>query len=186
MKFFRINISGRKFFLSDNNILSDAPNIFTERFGKDLEKSGSATPLVARRMAIDRNPDTFENIHRHLQGYDISKLDLTKQERAMLTEDAIFYGLKRLQSLLERIPEFEGYEPLVSYSASETSSVSDMDIDSSLFDEPLDITDIEMTDVSKPSSFSGIPALPSRFPLYFEDTDMPSFLEEYGYDKKLL
>lgn len=90
MKFYRINVSGVKFFLSAANIQSDGPNKFTERFDNSR----------ATRMALDRSPELFTHIQRHLQGYQISWSDLSYADLANLSMDAEYLGLTRLQGLV--------------------------------------------------------------------------------------
>lgn len=137
MKFFRINVSGTKYFLSDKNILRDAPNVFTEKFADELVSSGNRKVnkgYNAVRMAIDRNPETFAYIHRYLQGYDIITHASMKEIHHIL-EDAKYYKLYNLIYLLENKSRDREFVPLVDYSDSDNSSIDDnensMDLTSS-------------------------------------------------------
>ena len=91
MKFYRINVSGRKFFISENNIFSDFPNIFTERFTSHKNST---------RMAVDRDPEVFSRIARYLQGYVIDISLLNKEECYNFLQDAKYYKLNELTKLL--------------------------------------------------------------------------------------
>lgn len=107
MKFYRINVSGEKFFLSEKNILSDSPNVFTNRFREHAKpavassRAGKRNGIYENRMAVDRNPEIFRYIHRYLQGYDIIRGEISSIDKYHIVEDAKFYGLKKLQRLLE-------------------------------------------------------------------------------------
>ncbi|KAF7722005.1 hypothetical protein EC973_003788 [Apophysomyces ossiformis] len=87
---FTLVVGGQPFRLSWESLKSDGPsNFFTEHFKKQK----------TRVMHIDRSPDTFALIVRHLRGYYIRpKDDLQNQD---LLTDARYYGLKRLQKMLE-------------------------------------------------------------------------------------
>lgn len=119
MKFYRINVSGQKFFLSKDNIYSDAPNVFTERF--------EAQPK-STRMAVDRSPKVFDLVHKHLQGYDIDVTGLSPDVRRHLLEDALYYRLPRLRARLASDIESQPLlqeVPLVDYLSSDSSSDSE-------------------------------------------------------------
>lgn len=86
-----IIVGGRSFRLSWESLKSDGPNnFFLEYFRK---KKSSKT------MHIDRDPDTFELIVRHLRGYYIRSQD-DIQHQSLLC-DAIYYGLNRLKKTLQ-------------------------------------------------------------------------------------
>lgn len=86
-----IIVGGRSFRLSWESLKSDGPNnFFLEYFRK---KKSSKT------MHIDRDPDTFELIVRHLRGYYIRSQD-DIQHQSLLC-DAIYYGLNRLRKTLQ-------------------------------------------------------------------------------------
>ena len=91
MKFYRINVSGQKFFLSRKNIESDGPNVFTEKFDKEPR---------ATRMAFDRNPILFAHVHRHLQGYEVITDEMTMNDIENMILDARFYRLMDLENKL--------------------------------------------------------------------------------------
>lgn len=155
MKFFRINVSGTKFFLSDKNILFDSPNIFTERFSEELNKDydkkkrNGYIPHIQMRMAVDKSPDIFKHIHRYLQGYNLSYGHMSVTDRIHLLEDAKFYKLENLQHELERYLQTDqlrgDYRPLIDVeypseypSSSEESDTSSID---SWGADPMDISD---------------------------------------------
>lgn len=149
MKFYRINVSGEKFFLSEKNILSDAPNMFTSRFADNLTQTTQRRKRYNNRMAVDRNPEIFRYIHRYLQGYDIThggmpfrrsdlfacKLselgNISSMNKQHIMEDAKFYGLKRLQRLLEDKWKEVEYLPLVDYGSDSDDGTMDMDVETS-------------------------------------------------------
>lgn len=83
-------VGGRTFRLSWESLNSDGPsNFFTEYFRK---QQGSKV------MHIDRDPDIFELVVRHLRGYYVRPID-DVQNRSLLF-DANYYGLNRLVKFL--------------------------------------------------------------------------------------
>lgn len=115
MKFYRINCSGTKFFLSENNINYDAPNMFTERFTKFPN---------ATRIAIDKNPEIFSIIHKYLQGYVLPKLDLDILQD--LLHDAEYYNFLKLGEIvrdkIDYITLYESYNTNPNFNYLEVSS----------------------------------------------------------------
>lgn len=86
-----IVVGGRPFRLSWESLKSDGPsNFFVEYFRKRR---------TAKAMHIDRDPDTFELIVRHLRGYYIRSQD-DIQHQSLLC-DATYYGLNRLKKTLQ-------------------------------------------------------------------------------------
>ena len=86
-----IVVGGRPFRLSWESLKSDGPsNFFLEYFRKKK---------TAKSMHIDRDPDTFELIVRHLRGYYIRSQD-DIQHQSLLC-DATYYGLNRLKKTLQ-------------------------------------------------------------------------------------
>lgn len=87
---YTIVVGGKPFRLSWESLKSDGPNnIFLEYFRKKKTKT----------MHIDRDPDTFEVIVKHLRGYYIqSNNDLHNQS---LLYDATYFGLNRLRKILQ-------------------------------------------------------------------------------------
>ena len=136
MRFFRVNISGTKFFLSEKNIKSDAPNLFTNRFEKELTGGNMGNNSINLRMAVDRNPTIFEYIHRHLQGYDVNSSCIPSHLLQHVLEDAHYYCLEKLVSKLENptistVRQIQSeYLPLVEYESSISDSDSESDVDS--------------------------------------------------------
>lgn len=55
-------------------------------------------------LFIDRSPDIFELIYKHLQGYFINIKD--EVEYTMLISDAVYYNLPRLKTLLKKTEYF--------------------------------------------------------------------------------
>jgi hypothetical protein len=85
-----IVVGGKPFRLSWESLKSDGPNnFFLEYFRKKKTKV----------MHIDRDPDIFELIVRHLRGYHIRSTD--DIENQSLLFDATYYGLNRLKKLLQ-------------------------------------------------------------------------------------
>lgn len=82
-------VGGRTFRLSWESLNSDGPiNFFVEFFRKNNK----------RIMHIDRDPDIFELVARHLRGYYVRPVD-DVQNRSLLY-DANYYGLNRLVKFL--------------------------------------------------------------------------------------
>lgn len=96
-KGFSIQIGSELFKLSGASIMSDAPSYFSAFFIDQLEQNDARTGGV-RTLFIDRDPETFREIARHLQGYLISPVD--GSHFVKLFADAQFYRLPRLQSQL--------------------------------------------------------------------------------------
>ncbi|CAO3620625.1 unnamed protein product [Cunninghamella echinulata] len=88
---FTLIVGGKPFRMSWESIKSDGPtNFFMDYFLKQRN---------TRVMYIDRDADTFQLIVHHLRGYYIRpKDDLQNQD---LILDAKYYGLKRLQAMLQ-------------------------------------------------------------------------------------
>ncbi|KAI2720928.1 hypothetical protein DTO013E5_2106 [Penicillium roqueforti] len=95
-KVFSIQIGSETFRLSGASIASDAPSYFSRFFELQLLQN----PDVAntRTLYIDRDPTTFHEIARHLQGYHVRPQD--GAQFVKLFADAQFYTLPRLMSQL--------------------------------------------------------------------------------------
>lgn len=96
-KVFPIQIGSELFRLSGASISSDAPSYFTQFFEEQVrqhEESGGV-----RTLYIDRDPETFRDVARHLQGYHIRPRD--GSHFVKLFADAQFYSC---QCLSERPP----------------------------------------------------------------------------------
>ncbi|KAL8671920.1 MAG: hypothetical protein Q9168_003595 [Polycauliona sp. 1 TL-2023] len=98
-KGFSIQIGSELFKLSGASIMSDgrAPSYFSAYFTEQLQQNEDLTGPV-RTLYIDRDPGTFRDIVRHLQGYLINPVD--GRDFVKLFADAQFYRLPRLQSQL--------------------------------------------------------------------------------------
>ena len=96
-KGFTIHVGSEIFKLSGASIMSDAPSYFSRFFADQLKESSEA-PLDARPLFIDRDPETFRDICRHLQGYVIQPRDASHYVRLFV--DAQLFSLPRLTSLL--------------------------------------------------------------------------------------
>ncbi|KAL9133564.1 MAG: hypothetical protein Q9175_005259 [Cornicularia normoerica] len=96
-KAFSIQIGWRLFRLSGASINSDAPSYFSTYFEDQLrlDENGNGP---TKTLFIDRDPDTFADICRHLQGYYLVPRDNAHYVR--LYADAQFYNLQRLISQL--------------------------------------------------------------------------------------
>lgn len=85
-----IVVGGKPFRLSWESLKSDGPsNFFLEYFRRKKTKV----------MHIDRDPEVFEIIVRHLRGYYIRSND--DIENKSLLFDATYYGLNRLKKMLQ-------------------------------------------------------------------------------------
>ncbi|KAG0017714.1 hypothetical protein BGZ81_010556 [Podila clonocystis] len=87
--FYTIVVSGENFPVTLSAIQYDAPNFFTEIFLNQLREEHTS-----RVMYIDRNPDVFRDIVKHMQGYYVAAKDEVHLENLMM--DAHFFKLKRL------------------------------------------------------------------------------------------
>ncbi|OJJ45836.1 hypothetical protein ASPZODRAFT_17272 [Penicilliopsis zonata CBS 506.65] len=95
-KVFSIQIGCEVFRLSGASIASDAPSYFSQFFEEQLRQNGEDSN--PRTLYIDRDPGTFKEIAKHLQGYHIRPRD--GNEFVKLFADAQFYSLPRLTSQL--------------------------------------------------------------------------------------
>jgi hypothetical protein len=87
---YTIVVGGKPFRLSWESLKSDGPNnFFLEYFRKKK----------TRTMYIDRDPDIFELIVKHLRGYYIRSTDDIHNQS--LLYDATYFGLNRLKSVLQ-------------------------------------------------------------------------------------
>ncbi|CEP17824.1 hypothetical protein [Parasitella parasitica] len=82
---FTILIGGRTFYISWKSLISDGPtNFFTRYFQK----------TKAHLIHIDRSPEIFELVVRHLRGYPVVAKDEFQHQD--LLNDSYYYGLKQL------------------------------------------------------------------------------------------
>ncbi|PLB44530.1 hypothetical protein P170DRAFT_440796 [Aspergillus steynii IBT 23096] len=93
---FSIQIGTELFRLSGASIASDAPSYFSQFFEEQLRHNGDGANI--RTLYIDRDPVTFKDIVRHLQGYYVRPRD--SSQFVKLFADAQFYSLPRLNSQL--------------------------------------------------------------------------------------
>ena len=96
-KGFTIQVGSEIFKLSGASIMSDAPSYFSRFFADQLKEDSEAPPNI-RPLFIDRDPETFRDICRHLQGYVIQPRDASHYVRLFV--DAQLFSLPRLTSLL--------------------------------------------------------------------------------------
>ncbi|RMZ87890.1 hypothetical protein DV736_g4884, partial [Chaetothyriales sp. CBS 134916] len=89
---FPIQIGSELFRLSGASISSDAPSYFTQFFEQQIREDADAGSI--RTLYIDRDPATFRDVARHLQGYSIKPRD--GSDFVKLYADAQFYSLPRL------------------------------------------------------------------------------------------
>ncbi|KAF9883363.1 hypothetical protein FE257_003530 [Aspergillus nanangensis] len=94
-KVFSIQIGTDLFRLSGASIASDAPSYFSHFFEEQLCNFDGQN---IRTLYIDRDPCTFKEIARHLQGYHVRPKD--GEQFVKLFADAQFYNLPRLISQL--------------------------------------------------------------------------------------
>ncbi|KAL2834744.1 hypothetical protein BJY01DRAFT_223989 [Aspergillus pseudoustus] len=95
-KVFSIQIGTELFRLSGASIASDAPSYFSRFFEDQVSQNPDGNNI--RTLYIDRDPVTFQEIARHLQGYHSQPKD--GAEFVKLFADAQFYSLPRLMSQL--------------------------------------------------------------------------------------
>ncbi|KAK7897783.1 hypothetical protein LTR67_004413 [Exophiala xenobiotica] len=107
-KVFPIQIGSELFRLSGASISSDAPSYFTQFFEEQIRQNEESGGV--RTLYIDRDPVTFRDVARHLQGlicYQIDVITLTRAKGyyvkpvdgshfVKLFADAQFYSLPRL------------------------------------------------------------------------------------------
>ncbi|KKK23412.1 hypothetical protein ARAM_006450 [Aspergillus rambellii] len=95
-KVFSIQIGTELFRLSGASIASDAPSYFSRFFEEQLSQNCDGSNC--RTLYIDRDPITFHEIARHLQGYHVQPKD--GSQFVKLFADSQFYSLPRLMSQL--------------------------------------------------------------------------------------
>ncbi|QIW96535.1 hypothetical protein AMS68_002053 [Peltaster fructicola] len=95
-KIFTIQVGDRLFRLSGASISSDAPSYFTRYFVERAQQNSANGS--GRTLYIDRDPNTFSDIARHLQGYHIEPQD--GPHYVKLFADAQFFSLPRLTAQL--------------------------------------------------------------------------------------
>jgi len=91
-KVFPIQIGSELFRLSGASISSDAPSYFTQFFEEQIRQNEESGGV--RTLYIDRDPATFRDVARHLQGYYVKPVD--GSHFVKLFADAQFYSLPRL------------------------------------------------------------------------------------------
>ncbi|KAI1620333.1 hypothetical protein EDD37DRAFT_569571 [Exophiala viscosa] len=91
-KVFPIQIGSELFRLSGASISSDAPSYFTQFFEEQIRQNEESGGV--RTLYIDRDPITFRDVARHLQGYYVKPVD--GSHFVKLFADAQFYSLPRL------------------------------------------------------------------------------------------
>ncbi|KAI9880241.1 MAG: hypothetical protein M1830_004585 [Pleopsidium flavum] len=96
-KVFSIQIGSELFRLSGVSIRSDAPSYFSQFFEEQFRQHEDGS-VGLKTLYIDRDPVTFKDISRHLQGYHVQPRDGGHFVR--LFADAQFYSLPRLISQL--------------------------------------------------------------------------------------
>ncbi|KAL8918885.1 MAG: hypothetical protein Q9172_005223 [Xanthocarpia lactea] len=94
-KGFSIQIGSELFKLSGASII--APSYFSAFFIEQMQQNEDRSGGL-RTLYIDRDPEVFRDIARHLQGYFITPAD--GRQFVKLLADAQFYRLPRLQSQL--------------------------------------------------------------------------------------
>ncbi|KAK9323565.1 hypothetical protein V1517DRAFT_320205 [Lipomyces orientalis] len=94
-KVFSIQVGDTLFRLSGASLSSDAPSYFTQFFTKS-DRHGNSTEYPV--LYIDRSPEVFRDIVRHLQGYYVVPRDV--YHSVYLYADAHYYQLPKLAKLL--------------------------------------------------------------------------------------
>ncbi|KAF9092788.1 hypothetical protein BGX23_003901 [Mortierella sp. AD031] len=87
--FYTVNVSNENFFLTLSALQYDSPNFFTDVFMNPHREEYNT-----RIMYINRNPDVFKDIVKHMQGYYVAARDEVHLENLVM--DAHFFKLKRL------------------------------------------------------------------------------------------
>ncbi|KAF9439258.1 hypothetical protein BGZ76_007459 [Entomortierella beljakovae] len=87
--FYTVVVSSESFLLTQSAIEYDSPNFFSEIF-----LNRNRDEYRTRFMYINRNPEVFRDIVKHLQGYYVAARDEVHLENLVL--DAHFYKLNRL------------------------------------------------------------------------------------------
>ena len=101
---FTVIVRDEEFTLRRTQLDFDAPNYFTTYFYGDFAEAEAGVTT----LTLDRSPDLFAIIVEYLSGYHILPLAQKAIPRTMsmktamlnLVEDAAFYGLTRLHTLL--------------------------------------------------------------------------------------
>ncbi|KAK9381492.1 K+ channel tetramerization domain-protein [Kockiozyma suomiensis] len=91
---FSIQVGDTLFRLSGASLSSDGPSYFTSFFTSQNQKKQREYPT----LYIDRNPEVFRDIVRHLQGYYVVPKD--EYQFVYLYADAHYYQLPKLVKLL--------------------------------------------------------------------------------------
>ncbi|GJJ76818.1 hypothetical protein EMPS_09177 [Entomortierella parvispora] len=93
--FYTIVVSGQNFPITASALQYDAPNFFTDIFFNSAYEESRT-----RFLYIDRNPEVFRDIVKHMQGYYVAAKDEVHQENLIL--DAHFFKLRRLIETLRQ------------------------------------------------------------------------------------
>lgn len=96
-KVFPIQIGSDLFRLSGASISSDAPSYFTQFFEEQIRQNEESGGV--RTLYIDRDPETFRDVARHLQGYYVKPRD--GSHFVKLFADAQFYSRESMSPLLQ-------------------------------------------------------------------------------------
>ncbi|KAK9466819.1 hypothetical protein V1512DRAFT_238235 [Lipomyces arxii] len=91
---FSIQVGDILFRLSGASLSSDGPSYFTAFFKSQQRKGSKESPI----LYIDRSPEVFRDIVRHLQGYSVIPRD--EYHFVYLYADAHYYQLPKLVKLL--------------------------------------------------------------------------------------
>ncbi|KAK9459256.1 uncharacterized protein V1516DRAFT_679425 [Lipomyces oligophaga] len=96
---FPIQVGDTLFRLSGASLSSDAPSYFTAFFKAQRPiQSSPGGPVTYPTLYIDRSPDVFREIVKHLQGYSVAPRD--EYQFVYLYADAHYYQLPKLVKLL--------------------------------------------------------------------------------------
>ncbi|CCE86064.1 Piso0_005713 [Millerozyma farinosa CBS 7064] len=91
-KVYLIQVGHRLFKISGASLSSDGPSYFTKYFSDDINEE--------KILFVDRNPQIFEKIYNHLQGYQINVTD--DYEFIHLWTDSYYFSLPKLQTYLKQ------------------------------------------------------------------------------------
>ncbi|KAL6945299.1 hypothetical protein ACO0QE_002749 [Hanseniaspora vineae] len=102
-RMYKLQIGNKMFLLSGASLSSDSPSYFTKYFQNNApDASAHSSPTNSHDppiLFIDRDPEIFQKIYNHLQGYFIDIKD--EVEYTKLFADAMYYNLPRLKNLLK-------------------------------------------------------------------------------------
>lgn len=120
-KVFPIQIGSELFRLSGASISSDAPSYFTQFFEEQIKQNEESGGV--RTLYIDRDPETFRDVARHLQGDFLIKLSLLDANGRQATMSDLEMAAILLSSLRMHSSTVVGYLAFPSPKDADTTAV---------------------------------------------------------------